>query len=101
MDGQMQFISVAGLTFAFIGMALLTLIILHIWILIVIARIARNTVRIIKRNQEAEKARKEIVERDKRRILRMIRRKATDEEWAQLLAELGEEDLKLTEGDQP
>lgn len=97
MDGQMQFISAAGLTFALIGMSLLILLGLHIWVLARIIQMCTLLVRVMKRNQEADRARKEIIERDRKRILRMIRRKANDEEWAQLLAELGEDDRKLAE----
>lgn len=97
MDGQLQFVSVTGLTFGLIGISLLILLGLHIWVLARIIQMCTLLVRVIRRNQEADRARKEIIERDRRRILKMIRRKATEEEWAQLLAELGEEDRKLTE----
>lgn len=94
---QIEFSGITGLTFAIIGMVFLATIAIHILIIINVVKLIKLSARIIRSSINAEKARKEIIERDKKRILRMIRRKATDEEWAQLLAEFGEDDKKFTE----
>jgi hypothetical protein len=93
----LTFSGLSGLTFGIIGISILAWFFVHILILVNLAKLVKLSARIIRANLNAEKARKEIIERDRKRILRMIRRKATDEEWAQLLAELGEDDKRLTE----
>jgi hypothetical protein len=92
MDGKLQFVSVTGLTFGLIGLSILILLGLHIWVLVRIIQMTKLLVRVIKRNQEAERARREIQERDRKRITQMIRRKVSEEEWIDFLAQLGEND---------
>jgi hypothetical protein len=96
-EPAIQFSMISGLTFGIIGLSLLALGFIHVLTLINIIKLVKLSARIVRANINAQRARKEIIERDKKRILRMIRRKATDEEWAQLLAELGEDDRHLTE----
>jgi biopolymer transport protein ExbB/TolQ len=97
MDGQLQFVSVTGLTFATVGIALLILLILHVWILVAVTRTMILLTRVLRRAKAAERARREIQERDRIRIARMIRRKVSDDEWAALLAELGEDPTQSKE----
>jgi len=88
--GQTEFVGTTGLAFGLVGLALLITIALHIWILVKVYQNASLLIRVVRRHFETERARRDIQERDRIRIARMIRRKATDEEWAALLAQLGE-----------
>jgi hypothetical protein len=97
MDGQAEFVSTTGLAFGLIGLALLITIVLHIWILVKIYKNAALLVRVIRRHIEAERARRDIQERDRIRIAKMIRRRVTEDEWIQFLSELGEDPTKPKE----
>jgi biopolymer transport protein ExbB/TolQ len=97
MDGKAEFVTASGLTFVSIGIALLLMLILQIWIFVKVYETARMLVRVILQHQRAEKARREIQERDRIRIMKMIRRKASEDEWNKLILELGEAN---TEGEE-
>jgi len=97
MDGQAQFVGTTGLAFGLVGLALLITIGLHIWILVKVYQNANLLVRVVRRHFETERARREIQERDRIRVAKMIRRRVTEDEWIQFLAELGENPTKPKE----
>lgn len=81
----MEFVSISAWTFILIGMAFLTLIAFDIWIVIIVVRGFTRLIR-------AERARIEIENRERRRIRRMIRSKASEEDWMKFLAGLEDEE---------
>jgi len=84
MGGLVEFVTMSTWTFVLIGMAFLTLIAFDIWIVIIVVRGFTRLIR-------AERARMEIENRERRRIRRMIQRKASDEDWMRFLAGLEDE----------
>ena len=85
MDSKLEFASITGLTFAFIGLALLLLITMHIYVVIVITKHFRFAIRV-------EKARREIEKRTRNNVARMIRNKDSEEFWQRFLAGIDEEE---------
>jgi hypothetical protein len=84
MGGLVEFVTMSTWTFVLIGMAFLTLIAFDIWIVIIVVRGFTRLIR-------AERARMEIENRERRRIRRMIQRRASDEDWMRFLAGLEDE----------
>ena len=85
MDSQLEFASITGLSFAFIGLALLLLISTHVYIVVVITKHFRFSIRV-------EKARQEIENRSRRNVARMIKNKDNEEFWQRFLAGIDEEE---------
>lgn len=84
MGALLEFMSVTTWTFILIGMGFLVLIALHIYTFWVIIKHIRRII-------QAEKARLEIENRERRQIRRMIRNKADEEAWLRFLAGLDED----------
>jgi len=85
MGGLVEFVTMSTWTFVLIGMAFFTLIAFDIWIVIIVVRGFTRLIR-------AERARMEIENRERRRIQRMIRRNANQEDWMRFLAGLENEE---------